>query len=210
MRPFGIGLFLYLFLVLPSNAQVFLGLKGGISANNFEAPHFDDSFYDTYPNLLGGLAVEWHLSKKIAVQPEILYAGQGAEIEDDEAALKLNYLNIPILVKYYFFPKFYIGSGFQLSYLIKEKKSFAELDNEFHPTFDDEEHIKSRDIGIPVGIGYNSKANLQLELRYVSGLSNVFENPLLESKNRSVQFTVTYFWGKNKPGEKEFTCPQNY
>ena len=74
------------------------GLKGGV---NFAKLNFEgNTDVNTRTSFhLGGLA-HFHLSKQFAIQPELMYSGQGASYAGGD--IKLSYINVPVIGQYMF------------------------------------------------------------------------------------------------------------
>ena len=198
MKSIGSTLLLCCFIVVGLRGQLTMGIKAGISANNLKAAHFDDSFYDTYPTIVGGLAAEWKLSEKFSIQSEILYSRQGAEIEGEEILLRLNYLNVPMLAKYFASNRLYLATGIQTGYLLEMKRPIPGPAPEVLSLIAQKNKMRSFDYSLPIGIGYTTELGIQVDLRYYLGLSNVFEDAMLDSRNRIVQITMIYLLPRKK------------
>lgn len=126
--------FSFLFLLNLSNAQaqVDLGVKGGLSIPNLTAGASDNPINSGYSSRLGAdfaVHAEFHLSKHFSIQPQLEYSGQGGKkngkqaftpppemaalfpgpgpmpkylYADYKSTAKINYLMIPVLAKYRF------------------------------------------------------------------------------------------------------------
>src|SRR5688500_2205328 len=93
------------FFATASFAQhVDFGLKGGVNLANFKVEDNDNTDSRTGFHV-GGLA-HIHLNKTWALQPEVVFSSQGAEVGGTK--WKANYVNIPVLAQYMF------GDGFRL------------------------------------------------------------------------------------------------
>ncbi|MBF4466951.1 porin family protein [Flavobacterium sp. LC2016-12] len=111
---------------------------------------------------VGGFA-EINVWKKFFIQPELLFSAQGAKFEYDGARdfkINLNYINIPVLAKYYITKEFTVEAGPQLGFLVSSKN----ISNE-----------NSIDLGFNLGAGYNFTDNFSVGIRYTIGLSDVYE-----------------------------------
>jgi len=105
-----------IFITAVSQAQeIKFGVKGGLNLSTLSG----DS-----PNISGrGAVLEVKFNDKFALQPELLYSEQGASAENGqlvniETKLRLNYINIPILAKYYLTKGLSVEAGPQLGILI--------------------------------------------------------------------------------------------
>ena len=162
-----------------ANAQdVKYGAKGGLSFSSTS-----ETGASTLTSIhLGGFA-EIKISDKFAVQPELLYSAQGAKFDDGN--FNLNYINIPVMAKYYVADAFSLEAGPQLGFLMSAKadgKDFKELCN-------------STDFAFNLGAGYDLNEQMSLGLRYNIGLSDI-EKDLKPgesgSTNSSLQLSFGY------------------
>lgn len=111
-----------------------------------------------------GAFAEFKISEKFAIQPELMYSGQGAS-SDGDGDLNLNYINIPVMAKYYVAKSFSLEAGPQIGFLVS-----AKADGE-----DAKDFISSIDFGLNLGAGYDITEKFSAGLRYNFGLSNVFD-----------------------------------
>ena len=109
-------------------------------------------------------------SDKLAIQGDLLYSAQGAEIEKEK--IDLNYVNVPIVIKYYLFKGLNLQAGPQFGFIIDDNVS--EL---FKNTTDS----NSFDTSGIVGLGYDLPLGLRLEGRYNFGFTDVIEG--VDGKN---------------------------
>ncbi len=158
------------------------GVKGGLSMSSTSETGASSllSFH------LGGFA-EFKISDKFAVQPELLYSAQGAKFSAGGASFttNLNYINIPVMAKYYVADAFSIEAGPQIGFLMSAKSEGTDL-KEFYNT---------TDFGLNLGAGYNLNETMSLGLRYNMGLSNAVKDVAgvsTSSKNSSIQLSFGY------------------
>ena len=79
----------------------------------------DLNFYDNRTSFHAGFTYEKMISDKVALQPEMLYSAEGGK--SGKTTLALNYLNIPILAKFYLTDGFNLQTGLQLGFLLNAK-----------------------------------------------------------------------------------------
>jgi opacity protein-like surface antigen len=176
------------------------GVKAGVNISSFVGRSiFNKSLIGPQ---LGGFA-EITFNDKLSVQPELLLSYQGAEAEYDKQnrfKISINYVNLPITVKYNFIDKFSIFAGPQIGYLVK-----ATVKNKSNNKFEilnnsDETNIKDlyETIGYSfnLGLNYNISEEIFADVRYNYGLSNItkgnsslFGNGL---KNNVIQISFGY------------------
>jgi opacity protein-like surface antigen len=162
-----------------ANAQdVKFGVKGGLNIANFSGDVEDNSSKVGFN--VGGF-VEIKISDKFAVQPELLYSTQGTKfkmlegVDSAEIKFNLEYINIPVMAKYFVADKFSLEAGPQIGFLTSAKADYtATIDGE---TETGDENIKknfeSVDFGLNFGAGYEFTENLSASVRYNLGLSNI-------------------------------------
>jgi opacity protein-like surface antigen len=147
-----------------ANAQkTRFGVKGGLNISTVVGGGVDDT-----KSLIGfhvGGFAEIHVVEKFFIQPELLYSTQGTKVDGpfgNDSDVKLNYLNIPVLAKYYFIEnKFSVEAGPQLGILLSAKSDGSDI----------KDFTRSTDLGFNIGAGYNFTDNLSVGLRYTIGLS---------------------------------------
>ncbi|RFN58057.1 porin family protein [Marixanthomonas ophiurae] len=170
---------LAVFGLTTTNAQeVRLGAKAGVNFASVGGDETDGvdgrtSFH------VGGL-VEIPISEVFSVQPELLYSSQGAKTEDSfngenfESKTKLDYINIPILAKFYVADGFSIEAGPQIGFLVSANQEFeggGESEED-----DVSEFYSGIDLGIGAGASYRLTNGVFFSARYVLGLSNIIDD----------------------------------
>ena len=168
------------------NAQkVKFGAKAGL---NF-AFITGDNTEDLKPNtdFHFGLMAEFKISDKFSLQLELIYSGQGAELNiASEGRISLNYLNLPLIGKYYVTKQLSLEAGPQIGYLLSTKGG----------TLDYKDLLKPIDFGVNFGVGYKLANGLNFSARYNLGLSNINDVDGFSDKNRNgvVQLSVGFFF----------------
>lgn len=176
-------------------SQVSFGVKGGVNIASLVGDGVDNLNIRTSVHFAG--IVEIELSDKFSIQPEIMFSAQGAKqsINDYEASWFLNYINIPLLGKYYINDKLSLEAGPQIGFLMNAKLDWK---NDEESGLDDLDEITSSiDFGIDFGLGYKLESGLNFGARYNVGLSDVvddFEDNGSTVKNGVFQISVGYFF----------------
>lgn len=170
-----------------SAQHVNLGIKGGL---NFYNIHSDNSSeYDPKTGFHLGLLGHVHLDRNFAVQPELVYSKQGAEysIAGVNTRLKLNYINVPIMLQYMFNNGFRLEAGPQVGFLIKAESETNKTETNI------KDDIKTVEFGLGFGIGYiHTPTGFGVDARYNLGLSKINENGSDKLTNRGIQLGVFY------------------
>lgn len=164
--------------------NVNIGVKGGL--NSFNIENENNSAFDPRFGFQAGLLGHIHVYEQLAFQPELVYSLQGAKSSD--ANIRLDYMNIPLLLQYMFENGFRIQTGPQLGFLLNaEATNGASIDvgNEF----------KSVDIGLSVGASYvDAPSGFGIDARYNLGLSDISEDSDEKSTNRGLQVGIFYLF----------------
>ena len=166
------------------NAQnVDFGIKGGLNFANITGDNTSKDNTVTAFNF--GAMTEIKISEKFSLQPELLYSGQGYDSGiKSEGTIALNYLNIPVIAKYYVTKKLSLEGGPQIGFLLSTKGGTQDYKNLF----------KTTDFGVNMGIGYKLDSGLNFGARYVLGLSNINDVGSATNKNGVFQLSVGYFF----------------
>lgn len=172
------------FGLINMNAQDFhLGAKVGI---NFSDIYGDNTgATDPITSIINfGVMGEMSFSEKFSFQPEIMYSIQGYSVNDD--LVSLNYLNVPLMGKYYVAKGFSLEVGPQIGFLLSAKDESVNVKDNF----------KTLDFGVNVGLGYKLNNGLNFGARYNMGLSNINDIQGSSDKFRHgvVQVSVGYFF----------------
>jgi opacity protein-like surface antigen len=183
---------------MSASAQVQFGAKVG-----FDMTHFwgEDAPSGVQPNYQVGLMMEYKFSPKFAIAPEVVFAAQGGKatekIDDDDLPIMINakgtfhtnYINVPLMLKFYATPAFSIDFGPQVGFNVYSKiTASGKVESiEANETIDLKDHTKTVDFGLGLGATYNLTDNAFVQARYTLGLTNVFDIPDSHEKNGNAQ-----------------------
>jgi len=182
------------------NAQnIRFGAKAGVNLASINGDETDD--FDMRTSFHVGAVVEIPLSDKFSVQPELLYSSQGAKSEFSELDVtgdykfKLDYLNVPIMMKYYVTEGLSLEAGPQIGILLAAN---TELEvGDVSEEEDVKEFMKDIDFGLNFGAGYQLENGLNFSARYNLGLSNIIdveESDDSKIHNGVIQVSVGFFF----------------
>jgi len=179
------------------------GVKGGVNFANLTGD-FDPSMKVGFH--IGGF-MEYKVSEKFVLQPELLFSTQGAKYKDDqvgegfsvagETNIKLSYLNLPIMAKYYVTNKFSFEAGPQIGVLLSAKNEYGYTGTiqgvpvSESGEIDIKDDLNSIDFGINFGAGYDFNDKISVGLRYNLGLSEISEYYYFD-KNSVFQLSLGY------------------
>tara|TARA_R110002050_G_scaffold104052_5_gene213249 strand:- start:14163 stop:14756 length:594 start_codon:yes stop_codon:yes gene_type:complete len=137
-----------------------------------------------------GFYGESFLNKNIALQIEILYSQQGYELQDNGGTFtqKLDYINLPLLLKLYPSENFFLEAGPQVGLAISHKEEF---DSSFS-LFDTSQEFDPNnfDWGVNFGGGFKTNSGVTLGVRYHLGMGDVYDEGNLQ--NRVLQFSLGF------------------
>ena len=174
-------------------AQVQFGAKVGVDATNFWGKDAEHGMKIGYQ---AGLMMEYKFNPHFAIAPEVVFAaqggktkglafdwnGRGIDIKTTDVKFNVNYINVPLMLKYYVSPEFSIDFGPQVGFNVYSKASVKDVD-----AVDMKEITKSVDFGVGLGGTYNLTENAFVQARYTMGLTNVFDVDESHEKNGNVQ-----------------------
>ena len=148
----------------------------------------NSSNYDPSTAIVIGAMAELTLTKRLAFQPEIVFSRQG--FMSDNFDLKIKYINIPLLAKYYLSRTISLEVGPQVGI-----QQLAIADTPLGE-YDASKNIKKIDLGVNAGIGYKFESGLNFSARYNHGFSNInkYVGDKVTNHNAVVQVTVGYFF----------------
>lgn len=195
-----------------ANAQdMNFGAKAGLNVTTLTGDVQDTN------SLIGahaGVFAEFKISDKFSFQPELLFSMQGAKEEysetetfggttytyNEESKLKLSYINIPLMAKYYVAEKFSLEAGPQIGFLISAKADYETSETAGGTTtsesasVDVKDNFKGIDFGLNFGFGYDFTEKLSAGARYNLGLSNIndVDGSSAEVKNAGFQISLGY------------------
>lgn len=167
--------------VLTVKAQEFnLGVKAGVNISNLVGREK----YDNKTSFHFGIVGEYQISEKYSLQPEFVYSVQGTGMSKQTSSkYTLNYINVPLMVKYYVVKGFNLQAGPQLGFVAVAKEVFGENDeNELIL----KDRIRPVDFGVNFGLGYKFGGNFFVEARYNLGLTHMYKYVTRYSKRNSV------------------------
>ena len=195
---------------MAQSEKVKLGVKAGL---NISSLTFDESELrsSSKTGFTAGLMVEVPIAKNFSLQPELLYSQQGTKtsfFDQDvtnsnfKGTIELNYLNIPLMLKYYVIKGLSVQAGPQVGILLKANNKYQDnfLGYENQESFNLKKYSSGVDTSVNFGLGYQYKDKFYTDFRYNLSYSNVFKdgdaNYFInhDMKNRVFQISVGYFF----------------
>ena len=178
-------LFLVVFIVFAfafTNAQkTKFGIKAGLNSTNFSGDTGSLGSLSSRMGFAGGGFCEIDLGSKFTLQPELLYSSQGTKSQmvvnlngtdyDVTTKIKLSYINIPIMVKYYPDKKLSLEFGPQIGFLTSANADVTVLGTTVG--VDVKDTFEPIDLGMNVGAGYDFTKDISADFRFNLGLANI-------------------------------------
>ncbi|QLC65546.1 PorT family protein [Flavobacterium sp. LPB0248] len=172
-----------------NNVNTEYGVKGGFNMSNLygSGDNVDDN--NVLYGFNAGVYATLPISDFVAIQPELLFTTKGAKLEynnafaSGDAKFRLNYIELPLLVRVNVTKNFNIHAGGYASYLVSSKVSgngTVDFDQDI-----DTDDLNKFDAGLSAGVGVDFNP-ISVGLRYNYGLTTV-------GKERTVAGTTYTF-----------------
>ncbi|MBK6935845.1 MAG: PorT family protein [Chitinophagaceae bacterium] len=176
-----------------SEAQVSFGAKAGLNLYKFGGTDGSDlDFQKSKFSFHAGGFVNIPISSMFSVQPEVLYSGQGTKQEDngDQMLWNLDYINVPLMLRYNNPVGFYAETGPEAGFLISAKVKVKAEGTD--ATEDIKDQMKGFNFSWGTGVGYITKSGFGIGARYNIGLVSIVDNSDVDVKNSGVQVSFIY------------------
>lgn len=138
----------------------------------------DASGFDNKTGFVGGAFVGAKFSK-VGLQAELLYSQQGAEF--DATDFDLNYINVPVLLKYYLIGGLNVQVGPQFGFLVDDN-----IEDSVGNAFEAE----TFDLSGVAGLGIDLPFGLRADARYIFGVTDTFD--VIDGKNGVFTIALGY------------------
>jgi len=180
------------------------GIKAGVNIAKLKINEAPGISSNNKTSMGGGFLVNIPVGTGgMAVQPELMYNGQGGKLTETSTLggtqryeQDLHYLSLPIMLQWKSTSGLYLELGPQASYLFRATQDNGTTDESNKDDFD------NFDIAAAGGIGFMSRIGLGVGARYNYGLSNIWEdngtNSNAELKNRVLHVGLFYHFGAAK------------
>lgn len=174
-----------------SSDKVIMGFKVGLNLSDIT--HINQNYK---PSVLVGFYTEYRLANWFSLQPEVVYSKQGSMRTFDgvQTRLRANYLNIPVMMKFYVMPRLSLDLGPQLGLNLGTKIKMDNGKNDTAVQIISNDFYNTCEFSIAAGITYQKKRGPAISVRYNMGVSNVFKNKALDISNRNSVLQVAFGW----------------
>ena len=154
-------------------------------------------------NFQAGVFIEYRFNSKFAIAPEVVFATHARPkrewkdwwlseepTRDITSTYQTNYINIPVMFKYYVTKSLSIDLGPQLGLKVYDKCTDKWEDSNGH--WDEKYNMSHRsvDFGLGLGATYNFSEKVFVQLRYTLGLLPLYEDS--NARNGNAQLSIGY------------------
>jgi hypothetical protein len=193
LHPLLLTGFTFLAVSSLSQPKISAGLKAGLNLSS-QSIDYSGADYSALPGFQAGAFGHVKFTHW-AIQPEVVYSMQGTRIKTGDTSLDatFSYVNVPVVVKYFFVPRFAVAFGPQLGFLTCAKSDYHPVTKEPYPEQVYTRAYKKTDFGLSAGLTWEAYEGWQVDLRYTLGLTSINDFPdVAETKNNVMQVTVGY------------------
>ena len=149
-------------------------------------------------NYQAGLFMEYRFTDQFAIAPEVVFAAQGGKYDTNILGVEfketdhVNYINVPVMMKFYVIPDLSIDFGPQVGFNVYSKNTTEAKvgDADGKKTTDMKDFTNSVDFGLGLGLTYNIARDVFIQGRYTMGLTKVFDGQ--DAKNGNAQIAIGY------------------
>ncbi|OBQ54602.1 PorT family protein [Tamlana sp. s12] len=176
------------------NTEITIGFKAGANYSSYTPryifPNIKDIHYARKVGFYIGGLVNFEISNDFRVQPELIFALQGAKLVnknlefveseyspptygDFELNINESTIILPIVAQYLINDKFYLEGGPQFGYIVNRKERITKNpipDDSETPTESADFDYDKFDFGLTFGFGYNFSEKISVNTRYFFGL----------------------------------------
>ena len=154
-------------------------------------------------NFQAGVFMEYRFNSKFAIAPEVVFVTHARPkrewkdwwlseepTRDITSTYQTNYINIPVMFKYYVTKSLSIDLGPQLGLKVYDKCTDKWEDSNGH--WDEKYNMSHRsvDFGLGLGATYNFSEKVFVQLRYTLGLLPLYEDS--NARNGNAQLSIGY------------------
>lgn len=163
--------------LMTAQEYVRFGAKGGVNFTNMTSDGFDDRNSRTGFHL--GLLGEVPVSRNFSIQPEVLYSTQGTEASTNIAGVnttgeyKLDYIQVPVMAKFYIFSGVALEVGPSFNFLVEEEVNYTSgstsgsMETDLGSTFE---------FAGAAGLSFNIARSFFISGRYIHGFTDAFNS----------------------------------
>ena len=176
------------------------GPKVGVDYTHWWGKNINDESALSYQ---AGVFMEYRMNNKFAIAPEVVFAAHkrpkmewkdwwlSEELTRDiTTTYQTNYINIPVMLKYYVTSSLSIDLGPQFGFKVYDKSTDKWDDSSGH--WEEKHNMGHRgfDFGLGLGATYNFNEKVFVQLRYTLGLVTLYKGG--NARNGNAQLSIGY------------------
>ena len=158
--------------------------------------------------MAAGIEGQYQINNWFGLSAAVMYSQQGFKAKDIDLKGNLEYINIPVMAKFYVTKGLSLNVGVQPGFMTKAKAkasgdvSFKDASGKRTTEMDFKSECNKVDFSIPLSIAYEFENGLTFEARYTTGLTNVGKDVFdstysswdkaYQNKNEVFMLTVGY------------------
>lgn len=173
-----------------ADQQASFGIRGGVNFFNWGGSDASGNDYTNRAGFHAGLYGNMFVTDRFSIEPGAYYSVKGTQnnnIVDSRAVL--NYIDVPILLRFYATDGLNIFAGPQGSILLGSRFE----GDAFGQTFGwDTDAVNDIDAGLVFGLGYNLPIGLNIQGSYDLGLTPVFQDSNANIYNRGFKVSLGF------------------
>ncbi|NHE55458.1 porin family protein [Cyclobacterium plantarum] len=164
------------------------GIRGGASLFNWSGSDISSNDYTNRVGFHAGIYGNSFLGDRFSIEPGLYYSVKGTQNDDMvNSRAVLNYLDLPVLFRFYATEGVNFFVGPQASLLLNSTFEADALGNTYGW---ETESINDLDAGLVIGLGYNLPVGLNLQASYDLGLTPVFKDSDADVYNRGFKLSA--------------------
>ena len=174
--------------IFTASAQYRFGVAAGANFSNVIGDESSDNGIKL--GLHAGLDMEAAINDRYAITAAVLYAVKGTKSNEmDDLSVAINYIEVPLAIKYQFKNGFGLWLGPYFGILTNAKLKYQDETEDVTSSFND------LDAGVKVGVGYRMENGMGVYANYSMGLTNIdhFDNADMENQNSVFGVGLSYF-----------------
>lgn len=179
MKKLIVGVLMLFIGTAAISQELDLGVKAGVNFANIS----DVDNLSSKTGFQAGIFAGIKFTDKVGVQADVLYSQQGAEF--DFGKFDVNYINIPIVLKYYLVQGLNVQAGPQFGFVLDD-----DIYNDNFGVHSVEGNAEKSDVSAVVGAGYDFPFGIRLDARYNFGFTDVLKDG--KSKNNVFSVALGY------------------
>ena len=158
--------------------------------------------------MAAGIEGQYQLNNWFGLSAAVMYSQQGAKAKNYDVKLNTEYINIPVMAKFYVTKGLSLNVGLQPGFMTKAKAKASgntiikNASGNILTEMDVKSNCNKVDFSIPMSIAYEFENGLTFEARYTTGLTNVGKDAFdssssswdkaYQNKNEVFMLTVGY------------------